>query len=57
MIATTEPGVIHVRDLVVGFGKQTVLDHLSLDVHRERFSVWSAHLAGESQYSCDRSLV
>ena len=34
MAATTEPEVIHVRDLVVGFGKQTVLDHLSLDVHR-----------------------
>ncbi|MBY0381751.1 MAG: ATP-binding cassette domain-containing protein [Xanthobacteraceae bacterium] len=25
---------IHVRDLVVGFGKQIVLDHLSLDVRR-----------------------
>ena len=23
---------IHVRDLVVGFGKNTVIDHLSLDV-------------------------
>ena len=34
MAATTEPEVIHVRDLVVGFGKQTVLDHLSLDVRR-----------------------
>jgi len=26
--------VIRVRNLVVGFGKQVVLDHLSLDVHR-----------------------
>lgn len=26
--------VIRVRDLVVGFGRQIVLDHLSLDVHR-----------------------
>ena len=25
---------IRVRDLVVGFGRQTVLDHLSLDVRR-----------------------
>jgi phospholipid/cholesterol/gamma-HCH transport system ATP-binding protein len=25
---------IHVRDLVVGFGRQTVLDHLALDVRR-----------------------
>jgi phospholipid/cholesterol/gamma-HCH transport system ATP-binding protein len=31
----TEPDiVIRVRDLVVGFGKQVVLDHLSLDVRR-----------------------
>ena len=27
-----EDAVIKVRDLVVGFGDQTVLDHLSLDV-------------------------
>lgn len=31
----TEPDVvIRVRNLVVGFGGQVVLDHLSLDVHR-----------------------
>jgi phospholipid/cholesterol/gamma-HCH transport system ATP-binding protein len=34
MTVMAEPEVIHVRDLVVGFGKQTVLNHLSLDVRR-----------------------
>ena len=34
MATMLEPEVIQVRDLVVGFGKQTVLDHLSLDVRR-----------------------
>jgi phospholipid/cholesterol/gamma-HCH transport system ATP-binding protein len=34
MAVSSEPEVIHVRDLVVGFGQQTVLDHLSLDVRR-----------------------
>src|SRR5215469_16573813 len=34
MAVSSEPEVIHVRDLVVGFGKQIVLDHLSLDVRR-----------------------
>ena len=29
-----EQFAIRVRDLVVGFGRQTVLDHLSLDVRR-----------------------
>jgi phospholipid/cholesterol/gamma-HCH transport system ATP-binding protein len=30
----SRPLAISVRDLVVGFGRQTVLDHLSLDVYR-----------------------
>jgi len=34
MAMRSEPEVIHVHDLVVGFGKQIVLDHLSLDVRR-----------------------
>ena len=32
--ASAPPPAIRVRDLVVGFGRQTVLDHLSLDVSR-----------------------
>jgi len=32
--ASLPPSAISVRDLVVGFGSQTVLDHLSLDVRR-----------------------
>ncbi|MFY9877690.1 MAG: ATP-binding cassette domain-containing protein, partial [Rhodomicrobium sp.] len=32
-MASREP-VIRVRDLVVGFGDTTVIDHLSLDVYR-----------------------
>ena len=34
MIGSIEPPAISVRDLSVGFGKKTVLDHLSLEVHR-----------------------
>jgi phospholipid/cholesterol/gamma-HCH transport system ATP-binding protein len=34
MDAPSEELVIRVRDLVVGFGEQVVLDHLSLDVRR-----------------------
>jgi phospholipid/cholesterol/gamma-HCH transport system ATP-binding protein len=34
MNTSAEPIAIRVRDLVVGFGRQTVLDHLSLDVRR-----------------------
>ena len=34
MSASSEPFVIQVRDLVVAFGDQVVLDHLSLDVRR-----------------------
>ncbi|MFT4274778.1 MAG: ATP-binding cassette domain-containing protein [Rhodopseudomonas sp.] len=34
MDAFAELYAIRVADLVVGFGRQTVLDHLSLDVHR-----------------------
>ena len=34
MDASSNEVVIRVRDLVVGFGKQIVLDHLSLDVRR-----------------------
>ncbi|OKO85907.1 ABC transporter ATP-binding protein [Bradyrhizobium sp. AS23.2] len=34
MEGTQEEFAIRVRDLVVGFGRQTVLDHLSLDVRR-----------------------
>ena len=29
-----ETPAIHVRDLVVGFGKRVIIDHLSLDVRR-----------------------
>ena len=32
--ASAPTPAIRVRDLVVGFGRQTVLDHLSLDVSR-----------------------
>jgi len=34
MDRSSEPMAIRVRDLVVGFGNHTVLDHLSLDVRR-----------------------
>ena len=34
MNRSNEPPAIRVRDLVVGFGNQVVLDHLSLDVRR-----------------------
>jgi phospholipid/cholesterol/gamma-HCH transport system ATP-binding protein len=34
MQPTPTPSAIRVRDLVVGFGQQIVLNHLSLDVHR-----------------------
>jgi phospholipid/cholesterol/gamma-HCH transport system ATP-binding protein len=34
MTVMSEAEAIRVRDLVVGFGKQTVLDHLSLEVRR-----------------------
>ncbi len=34
MDSSSEPMAIRVRDLVVGFGDQVVLDHLSLDVRR-----------------------
>ena len=34
MEQSQEEFAIRVRDLVVGFGRQTVLDHLSLDVRR-----------------------
>ncbi len=34
MDRSSEPTAIRVRDLVVGFGRQIVLDHLSLDVRR-----------------------
>jgi phospholipid/cholesterol/gamma-HCH transport system ATP-binding protein len=34
MSGSTQEFAIRVRDLVVGFGRQTVLDHLSLDVRR-----------------------
>jgi phospholipid/cholesterol/gamma-HCH transport system ATP-binding protein len=34
MDSSREPMAIRVRDLVVGFGNQVVLDHLSLDVRR-----------------------
>lgn len=34
MDASQDQFAIRVRDLVVGFGRQTVLDHLSLDVRR-----------------------
>lgn len=34
MVASVEQSAIRVRDLVVGFGQNIVLDHLSLDVRR-----------------------
>jgi len=34
MTVVANPPAIHVSDLVVGFGRQTVLDHLSLDVRK-----------------------
>src|ERR1700694_322578 len=34
MAGTADDVAIRVRDLVVGFGEQTVLDHLSIDVFR-----------------------
>jgi phospholipid/cholesterol/gamma-HCH transport system ATP-binding protein len=44
-----EQSVIKVRDLVVGFGQQTVLDHLSLDVREgEILGVVGASGAGKS---------
>ena len=40
-MASREP-VIRVRDLVVGFGETTVIDHLSLDVYRgEILGLWA----------------
>ena len=41
--------VIRVRDLVVGFGRNTVLDHLSLDVERgEILGIVGASGSGKS---------
>jgi phospholipid/cholesterol/gamma-HCH transport system ATP-binding protein len=41
--------LIRIRDLVVGFGEQTVLDHLSLDVRRgEILGVVGASGSGKS---------
>lgn len=37
---TTVP-MISVRDVTVSFGRQTVLDKLSLEIYRGRFSVLS----------------
>ena len=34
MLDGTETPIITVRDLVIGFGDRTVLDHLSIDVER-----------------------
>ena len=34
MQQATEPFAIRVRDLVVGFGRRVVIDHLALDVRR-----------------------
>ncbi len=49
MDAPADQVVIKVRDLVVGFGAQRVLDHLSLDVRRgEILGVVGASGAGKS---------
>ncbi len=49
MNAASEPLAIRVRDLVVGFGDQVVLDHLSLDVRRgEILGVVGASGGGKS---------
>ena len=49
MSAETDQVVIRARDLVVGFGEQTVLDHLSLDLERgEILGVVGASGGGKS---------
>jgi phospholipid/cholesterol/gamma-HCH transport system ATP-binding protein len=49
MADAADDAVIRVKDLVVGFGDQVVLDHLSLDVHRgEILGVVGASGSGKS---------
>jgi len=43
------PFAIRVKDLVVGFGKHVVIDHLSLDVRRGEILGWSALPAAASR--------
>ena len=46
----SERFAIRVRDLVVGFRRHVVIDHLALDVRSgERFSAWSAPPAAASR--------
>lgn len=40
---------IRVHDLVVGFRRHVVIDHLDLDVRRGRYSAWSALPAAASR--------
>jgi len=49
MVAQEHPPIIHIRDLVVGFGDRIILDHLSLDVRRgEILGVVGASGGGKS---------
>ena len=54
-MATEKAGfVISIRDLVVGFGRQIVLDHLSLDVRRGEIlwfgrRVWRGKISSTSR--------
>ena len=41
---------IRVRDLVVGFGRQVVIDHLTLDVRKGEILGWSELPAAASRY-------
>ena len=47
--------VIRIRDLVVGFGNQIVLDALALDVRRGEILAWLVHLAEANQFCFGRS--
>ena len=45
----SEQFAIRVRDLVVGFRRHVVIDHLALDVTGARSSAWSALPAAASR--------
>ena len=57
-MANVEPGVvISIRDLVVGFGNQIVLDPCRSMYGAVRFSAWSVHLAEANQFCFAQSSV